>query len=167
MRWRLREWPQIRRPRMWLHKRMLRLTQRQRSGPPQTLPPREWLIPQVSKGEAALSSGAPTTDRAAAAGAAAPEASEVVAGDGSPVSSPGMTTAAGRPLQSRSARRSALHLRDPRWAWPTQRRLLVMTSWMLGIELSLSLRGRMTIGVETIFWFISHTLPQCHAPHSC
>jgi hypothetical protein len=22
--------------------------------------------------------------------------------------------------------------------------------------------GRMTLGVEEIFWFISHTLPQCH-----
>jgi hypothetical protein len=34
---------------------------------------------------------------------------------------------------------------------------------MLGTELSLSSRGRMTLGVEKIFWFISHTLPQCHA----
>jgi hypothetical protein len=24
-------------------------------------------------------------------------------------------------------------------------------------------RGRMTLGVEAIFWFISHTLPQYHA----
>jgi hypothetical protein len=30
-------------------------------------------------------------------------------------------------------------------------------------ELSLSSRGRMTLGVEVIFWFISHTLPQYHA----
>jgi hypothetical protein len=30
---------------------------------------------------------------------------------------------------------------------------------MLGIELSLSLRGRMTLGVGAIFWFISHTMP--------
>jgi hypothetical protein len=30
---------------------------------------------------------------------------------------------------------------------------------MLGIELSLSSRGRMTLGVGTIFWFISHTMP--------
>jgi hypothetical protein len=34
---------------------------------------------------------------------------------------------------------------------------------MLGTELSLSSRGRMTLGVGKIFWFISHTLPQCHA----
>jgi hypothetical protein len=34
---------------------------------------------------------------------------------------------------------------------------------MLGTELSLSSRGRMTLEVEAIFWFISHTLPQCHA----
>jgi hypothetical protein len=34
---------------------------------------------------------------------------------------------------------------------------------MLGTELPLSSRGRMTLGVEEIFWFISHTLPQCHA----
>jgi hypothetical protein len=34
---------------------------------------------------------------------------------------------------------------------------------MLGTELSLSSRGRMTLGVREIFWFISHTLPQCHA----
>jgi hypothetical protein len=33
---------------------------------------------------------------------------------------------------------------------------------LLGTELSLSSRGRMTLGVEVIFWFISHTLPQCH-----
>jgi hypothetical protein len=31
---------------------------------------------------------------------------------------------------------------------------------VLGTELSLLLRGRMTLGVEEIFWFISHTLPQ-------
>jgi hypothetical protein len=31
---------------------------------------------------------------------------------------------------------------------------------LLGTELSLSSRGRMTLGIETIFWFISHTLPQ-------
>jgi hypothetical protein len=30
---------------------------------------------------------------------------------------------------------------------------------LLGTELSLSSRGRMTLGVEAIFWFISHTLP--------
>jgi hypothetical protein len=36
-------------------------------------------------------------------------------------------------------------------------------SRMLGTELSLSSRGRMTLGVEAIFWFISHTLPQCLA----
>jgi hypothetical protein len=34
---------------------------------------------------------------------------------------------------------------------------------LLGTELSLSLRGRMTLGVATIFGFISHTLSQCHA----
>jgi hypothetical protein len=34
---------------------------------------------------------------------------------------------------------------------------------LLGTELSLSSRGRMTLGVGAIFWFISHTLPQCHA----
>jgi hypothetical protein len=34
---------------------------------------------------------------------------------------------------------------------------------VLGTELSLSSRGRMTLGVGGIFWFISHTLPQCHA----
>jgi hypothetical protein len=34
---------------------------------------------------------------------------------------------------------------------------------MLGTELSLSSRGRMTLGVGKIFWFISHTLPKCHA----
>jgi hypothetical protein len=34
---------------------------------------------------------------------------------------------------------------------------------LLGTELSLSSRGRMTLGVGEIFWFISHTLPQCHA----
>jgi hypothetical protein len=34
---------------------------------------------------------------------------------------------------------------------------------LLGTELSLSSRGRMTLGVREIFWFISHTLPQCHA----
>jgi hypothetical protein len=34
---------------------------------------------------------------------------------------------------------------------------------LLGTELSLSLRGRMTLGVGTIFGFISHTLSQCHA----
>jgi hypothetical protein len=33
---------------------------------------------------------------------------------------------------------------------------------LLGTELSLSSRGRMTLGVRVIFWFISHTLPQCH-----
>jgi hypothetical protein len=33
---------------------------------------------------------------------------------------------------------------------------------MLGTELSLSSRGWMTLGVRTVFWFISHTLPQCH-----
>jgi hypothetical protein len=33
---------------------------------------------------------------------------------------------------------------------------------LLGTELSLSSRGRMTLGVGEIFWFISHTLPQCH-----
>jgi hypothetical protein len=37
------------------------------------------------------------------------------------------------------------------------------TSYLLGTELSLSSRGRMTLGVGEIFWFISHTLPQCHA----
>jgi hypothetical protein len=35
--------------------------------------------------------------------------------------------------------------------------------FVLGTELSLSSRGRMTQGVQIIFWFISHTLPQCHA----
>jgi hypothetical protein len=30
---------------------------------------------------------------------------------------------------------------------------------MLGTKLSLSSRGRMTLGVGIIFWFISHTLP--------
>jgi hypothetical protein len=30
---------------------------------------------------------------------------------------------------------------------------------LLGTELSLSSRGRMTLGVGEIFWFISHTLP--------
>jgi hypothetical protein len=34
---------------------------------------------------------------------------------------------------------------------------------LLGTELSLLSRGRMTLGVGEIFWFISHTLPQCHA----
>jgi hypothetical protein len=34
---------------------------------------------------------------------------------------------------------------------------------VLGTELSLSSRGRMTLRVGEIFWFISHTLPQCHA----
>jgi hypothetical protein len=34
---------------------------------------------------------------------------------------------------------------------------------LLETELSLSSRGRMTLGVGEIFWFISHTLPQCHA----
>jgi hypothetical protein len=34
---------------------------------------------------------------------------------------------------------------------------------VLGTELSLSSRERMTLGVGEIFWFISHTLPQCHA----
>jgi hypothetical protein len=34
---------------------------------------------------------------------------------------------------------------------------------VLGIEFSLSSRGRMTLGVGEIFWFISHTLPQYHA----
>jgi hypothetical protein len=38
-----------------------------------------------------------------------------------------------------------------------------MVETMLGTELSLSSRGRMTLGVEAIFWFISHTLPQYHA----
>jgi hypothetical protein len=33
---------------------------------------------------------------------------------------------------------------------------------LLGKELSLSSRGRMALGVGEIFWFISHTLPQCH-----
>jgi hypothetical protein len=36
-------------------------------------------------------------------------------------------------------------------------------SRVLGTELSLLSRGRMTLGVGEIFWFISHTLPQCHA----
>jgi hypothetical protein len=36
-------------------------------------------------------------------------------------------------------------------------------SHLLVIETSLSLRRRMTLGVELIFWFISHTLPQCLA----
>jgi hypothetical protein len=35
--------------------------------------------------------------------------------------------------------------------------------FLLGTELSLSLRGRMTLEVGEIFWFISYTLPQCHA----
>jgi hypothetical protein len=34
---------------------------------------------------------------------------------------------------------------------------------VLGTELSLSLRGRMTLEVGEIFYFIFHTLPQCHA----
>jgi hypothetical protein len=34
---------------------------------------------------------------------------------------------------------------------------------MLVTELSLSSRERMTLVVEVIFWFISHTLPQWHA----
>jgi hypothetical protein len=34
---------------------------------------------------------------------------------------------------------------------------------MLGTELPLSSKGRMTLGVEEILWFISHTLPQYHA----
>jgi hypothetical protein len=38
-----------------------------------------------------------------------------------------------------------------------------MWETVLGTELSLSSRGRMTLGVREIFWFISHTLPQCHA----
>jgi hypothetical protein len=51
--------------------------------------------PHVSAGEVALSSGVPTPVRAVAVGAAALEAPEVVASDGSPVPSPGMTTAMG------------------------------------------------------------------------
>jgi hypothetical protein len=34
---------------------------------------------------------------------------------------------------------------------------------VLVTELSLLWRGRMTLGVEKFFWFISHTLPQCYA----
>jgi hypothetical protein len=37
------------------------------------------------------------------------------------------------------------------------------TATLLRTELSLSSRGRMTLGVGEIFLFISHTLPQCHA----
>jgi hypothetical protein len=33
---------------------------------------------------------------------------------------------------------------------------------LLGTEVLLSSRRRMTLGVEAIFWFIFHTLPQCH-----
>jgi hypothetical protein len=36
------------------------------------------------------------------------------------------------------------------------------TSEVLETELSLSSREKMTLEVEAIFWFISHTLPQCH-----
>jgi protein-serine/threonine kinase len=43
-------------------------------------------------------------------------------------------------------------------AEPTSARSM---SFVLGTELSLSSRGRMTLGVGEIFWFISHT-PQCH-----
>jgi hypothetical protein len=38
-----------------------------------------------------------------------------------------------------------------------------MEKLLLGTDLSLSSRGRMTPGVGEIFWFISHPLPQCHA----
>jgi biotin synthase-like enzyme len=34
---------------------------------------------------------------------------------------------------------------------------------LLETEISLSSRGSMTLEVEAVFWFISHTLPQCHA----
>jgi hypothetical protein len=34
--------------------------------------------------------------------------------------------------------------------------------FVLETELSLTSRGRMTLGVEAIFCFISYTLPQCH-----
>jgi hypothetical protein len=34
---------------------------------------------------------------------------------------------------------------------------------LLETQLSLSSRGRMTLGIGEIFWFISYTLPQYHA----
>jgi hypothetical protein len=45
-------------------------------------------------------------------------------------------------------------------AAPTMVCMVVRSSGVLGIELSLSSRGRMTLRVGAIFWFISHTLPQ-------
>jgi hypothetical protein len=51
----------------------------------------------------------------------------------------------------------AKHLVNRRW---------YLHKLLLGTELSLSSlssRGRVTLGVGKIFWFISHTLPQCHA----
>jgi hypothetical protein len=53
--------------------------------------------------------------------------------------------------------------------WATSKREILSRSTylvgttVLGTELSLSSRERMTLGVGAIFWFISHTLPQCHA----
>jgi hypothetical protein len=43
-----------------------------------------------------------------------------------------------------------------------QEKLMQQRARLLGTELSLSSRERMTLEVEAIFWFISHTLPQCH-----
>jgi hypothetical protein len=77
-------------------------------------------------------------------------------------------------------RRSLLALGDwkgecrkgAQWIWNSNSRPILVTRDggrqidttlpLLGTELSLSSRGRMTLGVGEIFWFISHTLPQCH-----
>jgi hypothetical protein len=45
---------------------------------------------------------------------------------------------------------------------PNQKKREKAIKYLLGTELSLLSRGRMTLRVEEIFWFISHTLPQCH-----
>jgi hypothetical protein len=41
--------------------------------------------------------------------------------------------------------------------------LLSILDYFCGTELSLSSKGRMILGLRKIFWFISYTLPQCHA----
>jgi hypothetical protein len=85
--------------------------------------------PHVSAGEVALSSGAPTPVRAAAAGAAALETPEVVASDGSPVPSPGMTTAMGTIDAILIASSVGVSSPQSQMARPPPWRLLVMTSW--------------------------------------
>jgi hypothetical protein len=56
------------------------------------------------------------------------------------------------------------NMREKRRGWAVLFSVLMLSvrQYLLGIELSLSSRWKMTPEVEEIFWFISHTLPQCH-----